>query len=323
MPRYLTIALLFAVLISAPRPTRAQDHTFERSFPVTGAAVLDATTDSGAITVRAGSGSSIEVRGRVQVRRGWNVPGNAAELASRLAAAPPLTQDGQTVRLGRIDDETTRRAVTISYEVTVPPATTVEARTGSGAVRVEGVQGAVRARTGSGSIGVRALGGNADLTTGSGAIEAGAVKGALAAATGSGSINASGIGAGLQATTGSGAIEASLDGKGDVAVKTGSGSVSLTGVVGALTASTGSGSIEVSGRPVSGWKASSASGRIAVRVPADSGFRLDARSSSGAIDVDMPLTTEGRQDRRHVQGSVRGGGPTLELSTASGSISVR
>lgn len=287
MPRHITIALLFAVLISAPRPTKAQDRTFERSFPVTGAAVLDAATDSGAITVRAGSGSSIEVRGRVQVRRGWNVPGNAAELASRVAAAPPLTQDGQTVRLGRIDDETTRRAVTIAYEVTVPPATTVEARTGSGAIRVEGVQGAVRARTGSGSIGVRALGGNADLTTGSGA------------------------------------IEAALDGKGDVAVKTGSGSVSLTGVVGALTASTGSGSIEVSGRPVSGWKASSASGRIAVRVPVESGFLLDARSSSGSIDVEMPLTTEGRQDRRHVQGSVRGGGPTLELSTASGSISVR
>lgn len=287
MPRLITIALLFAVLISAPRPARAQDRTFERSFPVTGAAVLDATTDAGAITVRAGSGSSIEVRGRVQVRRGWNVPGNAAELASRVAAAPPLTQDGQTVRLGRIDDETTRRAVTVSYEVTVPPATTVEARTGSGAVRVEGVQGAVRARTGSGSIGVRALGGHADLTTGSGA------------------------------------IEASLDGTGDVAVKTGSGSVSLTGVVGALTASTGSGSIEVSGRPVSGWKASSASGRIAVRVPAESGFLLDARSSSGSIDVEMPLTTQGRQDRRHVQGSVRGGGPTLEVSTASGSISVR
>lgn len=287
MPRHITIALLFAVLISAPRPTRAQDRTFERSFPVTGAAVLDAATDAGAITVRAGSGSSIEVRGRVQVRRGWNVPGNAAELASRVAAAPPLTQDGQTVRLGHIDDETTRRAVTITYEVTVPPATTVEARTGSGAVRVEGVQGAVRARTGSGSIGVRALGGNADLTTGSGA------------------------------------IEAALDGKGDVAVKTGSGSVSLTGVVGALTASTGSGSIEVSGRPVSGWKASSASGRIAVRVPAESGFLLDARSSSGSIDVEMPLTTQGRQDRRHVQGSVRGGGPTLELSTASGSIAVR
>ena len=36
-----------------------------------------------------------------------------------------------------------------------------------------------------------------------------------------------------------------------------------------------------------------------------------------------PMTVQGRIDRRRVQGTVRGGGPTLRLSTASGDIAVR
>lgn len=323
MLRRTAVAALFALLITAPRPAHAQDQTFERSFAVPGDAALDATTDAGDITVRAGSGSAIEVRGRVQVRRGSNVPSNAAELAARVASAPPLTQDGNTVRLGRIDDETTRRAVTISYEVSVPARTAVSARSGSGDVAIEGAQLAVQARTGSGDITVRALGRDADVSSGSGDLLIEKVAGRARAETGSGDIRASGLGSGLQARSGSGDIDAALDGKGDVATSTGSGSIRLAGVAGGMTASSGSGDVDVSGTPAGSWKVSTASGSVAVRVPEAAGFTLDASTSSGSFDVDVPLTAQGRTDRRRVQGIVRGGGPTIELSTASGSISVR
>ena len=88
-------------------------------------------------------------------------------------------------------------------------------------------------------------------------------------------------------------------------------------------ASTGSGDVRVAGTPTGNWRLSAASGSLDVRVPGEQGFTLDARSSSGSLNVDVPLASQGRTDRRRVQGAVRGGGPTLELSTASGSISVR
>jgi DUF4097 and DUF4098 domain-containing protein YvlB len=81
--------------------------------------------------------------------------------------------------------------------------------------------------------------------------------------------------------------------------------------------------VKVDGRPTGDWKLSAASGNVSVAVPSDAGFVLDARSSSGSMNVDTPMTVEGRVDRRHMRGTVRGGGPTLQLSTASGSISVR
>lgn len=314
---------LVALLITAPRPALAQAPTFDKAFTVSGDAVLEASSDSGNIAVRAGSGNTIQVRGRVEVRRGAGVPSNAAELAQRVAAQPPLTQDGNTVRLARIEDETTRKAVSISYDVTVPARTAVTARSGSGNVLVDGAQLAVSARTGSGDVTVRGAGADADLRTGSGEISVDGVSGTARVGTGSGSIRATAIGAGLHASTGSGDIDATLAGRGDVQTSTGSGSISLSGVVGAVSASSGSGDVRVAGTPTGTWKVSAASGSLDVRVPGEQGFLLDARTSSGSLDVDVPLTTQGHTDRRRVQGAVRGGGPTLELSTASGSISVR
>lgn len=323
MYRRTLLAALFAVLLTAPRPALAQAQTFERTFTVSAEAALDAMSDAGSIAVSRGEGSAIVVRGRVEPRRGWNVPGNAAELASKVAAAPPVSQDGNTVRLTRIEDEATRQAVTISYEVSVPSSTRVSAQTGSGSVSVQGTQRPVTARSGSGSVSVRQIDADVEVRTGSGSVTVESVRGTASASTGSGRIRATGIGRGFQASTGSGAIDATLSGEGDVKASTGSGTITLTGVVGAVHASTGSGSIRVDGRPTSDWKLTSASGSVSVNVPSDVGFVVDARTASGSLQVDTPMTVQGRIDRRRVQGTVRDGGPTLQLSTASGSIAIK
>ncbi len=323
MFRRTLLAGLFAVLVTAPRPALAQAPTFDRSFPVTGDALLDATSDSGDIRVRTGTGKTVQVRGIVEVRRGWGVPSNAAALAQAVASQPPVSQAGNTIRLARIEDETTRKAVSISYDVTVPARTQVRANSGSGDVAVEGAQLAVMARTGSGDILVRGVGADADLRTGSGDIRVDGVAGVARLGTGSGDVEATAVGAGLHATTGSGDIDAVLNGKGDVETSTGSGSISLRGVVGAVQASTGSGDVSIDGTPTGTWKLSAASGSLDVRLPREQGVTLDARTASGSLDVQVPFSTQARSDRRRVQGQVRGGGPALELSTASGAISVR
>lgn len=324
MYRQIVLAGVSALLLTSPRPATAQAATFEKTLTVAADAALEVASDSGAIVVRAGQGQTVVVRGRVDVRRGWNVPANAADLARRVADAPPVALEGNTVRVGRIDDETTRKAVSVSYDITVPTRTSVNARSGSGRISIENTQADVSARTGSGEVVVKGVGADADLRTGSGRISVDNVAGAARVSTGSGAISALNIGRGLEAETGSGAIEATLTGKGDVQASTGSGAIRLKGVVGALSASSGSGTIVVSGSPAGDWKVNASSGSVAVSVPSDAGFVLDARSGSGSLDVDVPLTSQQtRGDKHRIQGTVRGGGPSMQLSTSSGSISVK
>jgi DUF4097 and DUF4098 domain-containing protein YvlB len=301
----LPFVLAASLLALVPAGVGAQPLTFEKSLPVGAAPSLDASTGSGNITVRAASGNAIVVKGTVEVRRGWNVPANAAELAARLVAAPPITQAGDVVTVGKIADEDTRRAVSVSYDISVPAATTVQANSGSGNVSVTGVGGAVKANSGSGDVSATAIGGDVDARTGSGDISVKDLKKAASLSTGSGD------------------IAAVLVGAGDVKANTGSGDIKLTGVNGLLVASTGSGSIGVEGTPTGDWKVSAASGDVTVVVPSEKGFTLDASTSSGSLDIAAPLTVQGRIDRRRVQGTVRGGGPTLRLSTASGDIAVK
>ena len=301
----LSSAIAAALLVTVPARVSAQSLTFEKTVTGGASPSLDVSTGSGSVTVQGGAGNAMVIKGTVKVHTGWNVPSNAADLAQRLVANPPITQSGDAVTVGKILDEDTRRAVSVSYQITVPAPTAVQANSGSGSVSVTGVSGAVKANSGSGSVMAAGIGGYVELRTGSGNI----------------SLKDGGKGASL--STGSGSIEASLSGEGDVKANTGSGNITLAGVVGLLTASTGSGSIGVSGKPTGDWKVSAASGNVTVDVPEGQGFSLDASTGSGSLDITPPLTVQGRIDRRRVQGTVHGGGPMLRLSTASGSIAVK
>ena len=265
----LSSAVAASLLIAVPALVSAQQPlTFEKSLTVGASPSLEVSTGSGDVTVQAGSGSTIVVKGSVRVRTGSNVPSNAAELARQLAANPPIVQAGDVVTVGKITDEATRRAVSVSYQITVPAATAVQANSGSGSVSVSGVRGAVEANSGSGNVTANSIGGDVDL-------------------------------------------------------RSGSGDIALQGGSKAATLSTGSGSIGVNGKPTGDWRVTAASGDVTIALPAEQGFTLDASTSSGSFDIASPMAVQGRIDRRRVQGTVRGGGPTLRVSTASGDIAVR
>jgi hypothetical protein len=108
----------------------------------------------------------------VTVRVDWNVPANAAELAKRVADNPPIQREGQTLKLRSPSDAAEQRAVTVSYQVRVPPQTDVTALSESGATSVRGVSGAVVIQTQSAAIDVSQLKGTAVITTGSGSVTA-------------------------------------------------------------------------------------------------------------------------------------------------------
>lgn len=320
--RVLGMAVLVVGLgLVAASPALAQtEGSFERTLQVTGPVDLEIRSGSGSIRVEPGPGNTVRISARIRSGRFW-FSGNAAERIREIERNPPIEQSGNLIRIGRQTDDRLFRNISISYDVTVPPRTSVNARTGSGAVNVGDLEGSVEAHSGSGSIDVGRVAGPVVARTGSGGID---VRGghSLDAHAGSGSITATGIGGAVNAHSGSGGVRVEHVGRGDLDVSSSSGHVTVTGIDGAARVSSSSGGVDVEGRPAGPWNIHSSSGSIVLRVPQDAAFDLDAHVSSGGIDVSHPVTLAGRIDRRHVQGKVRGGGVLVDVRSSSGGIRI-
>ena len=154
-----TAKLLWIVALSlgTASPALAQRFPFERSFDVSGPSTLDVSTIRGKIEVTPGEPGRIVVVGTATVRVG-NVPADAVELARKVAGNPPVQRDGQTIKLRPPTDAAEQRAVTVSYQVRVPPETEVTTSSDSGATSVRGVSRSVVIRTQSGAIDADATG---------------------------------------------------------------------------------------------------------------------------------------------------------------------
>jgi hypothetical protein len=212
---------IIALSVGSASPALAQRFPFERSFDVTGPSVLDVSTIRGRIEIAAGDPGRIVVVGTATVRVDWNVPANAADLARKVADNPPIRREKQTVRLRPPTDPLEQRAVTVSYQVRVPPETEIAAASESGATTVRGVAKVVVIPTQSGAIDVMQLGGTAVVTSGSGSVTVDGVAGSLTVTTSSSSVTVRAVAGDLRVRTTSGAVDAALSGEGNADVETG------------------------------------------------------------------------------------------------------
>ncbi|MPY90218.1 MAG: DUF4097 family beta strand repeat protein [Luteitalea sp.] len=317
------VVVFGAAIVGLAGVASAQDGQFERTLSVSGPVTLEVKTASGGITVRRGGGGTVQVKGTIRAHRRWLEMGDVAAYIREVEAKPPIAQDGNRIRLALPEKEEVRRRLSISYDVTVPAETDVTADSGSGSITIDGLEGTAQAEAGSGSVHVSNVAGRVRAHTGSGSVTLEAVGQGAEAETGSGSIKARDVNSDLTASTGSGRITASLLGQGTVKAHTGSGSIEISGINGAAELDSSSGGIRVDGEPNGDWTVDASSGSITIDVPDEAAFRIDARSSSGSIDVDHPVTIQGTVGRKRLQGTVRGGGSLLALSTASGSIRVQ
>ncbi len=318
--KHVVPALAFAVsLLSAP--AEAQSFSFSRSFPAVSATTLDVRTTNGKITVRVGTGNTIEIRGTATVKAGVNVPVDAVDLARSLAASPPIRQDGLTLRLEPPPTTTIEHAVTLAYEVAMPATINVTSSSDSGETRITGVTGTVNVHTQSAAIWLASLGGKVTCTTGSGGVEVSGTSDDLSITTASSAISARDVGANLKVDTNSGRVDASFRGKGDADIRTNSSAITLSGLNGGLRAATGSGHVVVDGTPARDWAVTTSSSAIDARVPTAIGLTLDLSSRSGSVKVDGAVV-KGAIDKRRVHGDIAGGGPTVHLQSGSGALHV-
>jgi hypothetical protein len=111
----------------------------------------------------------------------------------------------------------------------------------------------------------------------------------------------------------------------DVEATTVNGDVEVT-TTGLASAKTVNGSITVvMGR--ADWaddlEFKTVNGSIDVSMPASLSAEVEVKTLNGEISSDFPLTVQGTFSRRHLSGTIGGGGRTLQMETVNGSVNIR
>src|SRR5215813_12024870 len=144
------LGILATLVAFAVLPMQAaQTGHFERTLSVSGPVDLEVVSGSGNISVHVGGSNSVAVSAKIRANNSWLFGGDAEEKIRRIEQNPPVTQQGNTIRIGRTEDRDLFRNISIDYDVTVPAQTKLTTQTGSGDTTITGVQLPLVAKTGS------------------------------------------------------------------------------------------------------------------------------------------------------------------------------
>jgi hypothetical protein len=268
----------------------------QQSWPVTGPAELELSTDVGRVRVHLedlpedGGELRVEVRHDPSATNAWTqglsglinwlgtatgggLGGDPEQLAIDAVSAAEISWSDSGRRLVvRSTQELPLRVVPLAITVWAPTRSRLAVRVGSGDVRASGRAGWVGVRAGSGNATLDGVDGDADVTTGSGAIDLGPVTGRARLRTGSGAIRVAGTG-------------------GPTEIKTGSGDIVLGEVNGDVRVRTGSGDVTVSDARSGGVQFTTGSGAVRIGVHPGVSAELDLVSGSGTARSELEVAT--------------------------------
>src|SRR3954469_15116970 len=152
-PNRLTVLVVLLSLATLP-VFAAQEGGFDRTLKVSGQVDLDVSTGSGGITVNRGSDGQVVIHATIRASYyGW-FGGDVSDKIRAIESNPPVEQSGNTVRIGHFASSDLQRNVSISYDIQIPANARLQSHTGSGSIRIAGVNGPVEASTGSGGINI-------------------------------------------------------------------------------------------------------------------------------------------------------------------------
>jgi len=179
--------------------------------------------------------------------------------------------------------------------VTVPRRSDIVARTGDGAIRLDGVSGRLELKTGDGSIRVSDVSGDLVLNTGDGAVDVERAEGALVLETGDGGVN----------------VEGKLS---KVRMHTGDGSIVYR--------------VDPGARMEDDWQISTGDGSVSLYLPAAFDAELDAHTGDGGIRNelgvnDVESSGDRQRDRQNLRVRLGDGGRRLRIETGDGAITLK
>src|SRR5262249_22257457 len=163
----------------------------------------------------------------------------------------------------------------------------------------------------------------ANVVTGNGSIELSNVQGEVYVKTSFGSIYVENVKGNLTAQDSNGSVTGKNI-QGDAAVTTSFSGVSLEGVGGKIAVENQNGAVDVAAAG-SGCKDVSlrtSFSHIGVRLPANAGYRIKAKTSFGRINSQLPITASGTMGGDSLEGTIGNGGCTLDLTNSNGNIDI-
>ena len=191
------------------------------------------------------------------------------------------------------------------------------------AVTLNEAHGFVSVNTSFGSVKASHLYKGANVVDGNGAIELTSVQGDIYTKTSFGSIYVENVKGKFTGQDSNG----SVTGKGiegDATVNTSFSGVTLEGVSGKISVENQNGAVDVtaSGSSCKDIIIKTSFSHIGLRLPGNAGYSLKARTSFGHITSQLPITTSGTFGPDSMEGTIGGGGCTLELSNSNGNIDI-
>ena len=149
------------------------------------------------------------------------------------------------------------------------------------------------------------------------------VQGEVYAKTSFGSIYAENIKGKFTAQDSNGSVTAK-NVEGDASVTTSFSGVSLEGVGGKIAVENQNGAVEVTaaGSNCKDVSIRTSFSHIGIRLPANAGYRIKAKTSFGRINSQLPITASGAMGGDSLEGTIGNGGCALDLTNSNGNIDI-
>jgi len=232
-----------------------------------------------------------------------------------------------------------RQQMSISFKIYVPEQVSTNLKTSGGGIsldnlkgnesfttsggglNVDKLSGVIHGRTSGGGINVTNSNDDIDLVTSGGGIIAKNCEGHIQLRTSGGGLILENLKGTINAHTSGGGIEGTHV-EGELITSTSGGGIDLKEMNCSLEASTSAGSLNAQMTGVGKYlKLSTSAGNIELELPSKQGLDLSLRAES--IDDKIADGFKGEWTKRHVDGSVNGGGIPVNAQASSGNIHVR
>ena len=197
------------------------------------------------------------------------------------------------------------------YTVRVPRKAVLDRiTTSNGSIRVHDVAAAEHLKSSNGTIRLENVDGDVEAHTSNSSIELDSVGGAARLRTSNGHIRAENVKGTCDAQTSNSSISVRTEDATDSPVR--------------LVSSNGSITLTLTKPPKGNIRAQTSNSSITLHLPANSSGRLTADTSNSSISSDFDVLTTTHDDRRkkHLEGVIGNGGPSIDLLTSNGHIQI-
>ncbi len=274
-----------AVFASLTGLAQDPDHSWSRTYPVSGKPTLTLETADGGVEFHP-CGDCHEIRIHI-------------ELVGRKLSDYRLEEGQSGDEVHFLFKERPQLGAHIVWHreqtrVTVesPAQLTLQAKTSDGNVTVSGLQGDLSLTTGDGNVTLDHVSGNLRIKSGDGQVKITNADGAIDARTSDGNLSVDGLFHALALHTSDGTLDLSLR--------------EGTKLAGASTIQ-------------------SSDGSVTIRVPHNFAADLSVHTSDGHLDCALPITTDHYQsggEGHELRGKLNGGGTPLTIHTSDGNVKI-